>query len=168
MITSCFVFCCVPSLQLNAENDRAISEHVLRGHRYRKAGADMEPEPLNGTRGEGAGQENETESPEDAAQVGMWGWDPCLRHACKIGSVSFQPFKQTALTTHDDACLLLKPFALPLQVWEKHHPLLRASKDTREELVCQKVWGAETSCGSLHICKYIQLRYINLGCHQKK
>lgn len=77
--------------QLNAENDRAISEHVLRGHRYRKAGADMEPEPLNGTSGEGAGQEEQTESPEDAAQV-----------------------------------------------WEKHHPLLKASKDTREELVCQK------------------------------
>lgn len=29
----------------------------------------MEPEPLNGTSGEGAGQEEQTESPEDAAQV---------------------------------------------------------------------------------------------------
>lgn len=55
--------------QLNAENDRAISEHVLRGHRYRKAGADMEPEQLNGASGEGAGQEEQTESPEEAAQV---------------------------------------------------------------------------------------------------
>lgn len=71
IFTSSFVLCFVPFLQLNAENDRAISEHVLRGHRYRKAGADMEPEPLNGTRGEGAGEEKETESPEDAAQVGM-------------------------------------------------------------------------------------------------
>jgi hypothetical protein len=26
------------------------SEHVLRGHRYRKPGADMEPEPLNARR----------------------------------------------------------------------------------------------------------------------
>ncbi|CAM9591386.1 unnamed protein product, partial [Scytosiphon promiscuus] len=77
--------------QLDAENDRAISEHVLRGHRFRKPGSDMEPEQLNGTSAEGAGQQEQTESPEEAAQV-----------------------------------------------WEKHHPLLRASRDTREELVCQK------------------------------
>eukprot|EP00752_Nemacystus_decipiens_P011885 g10538.t1 len=77
--------------QLDAENDRAISEHVLRGHRFRKPGSDMEPEQLNGTSSEGASQQEQTESPEEAAQV-----------------------------------------------WEKHHPLLRASKDTREELVCQK------------------------------
>eukprot|EP00903_Cladosiphon_okamuranus_P019662 g18075.t1 len=77
--------------QLDAENDRAISEHVLRGHRFRKPGSDMEPEQLNGTSTEEAGQQEQTESPEEAAQV-----------------------------------------------WEKHHPLLRASKDSREELVCQK------------------------------
>ncbi|CAM9685703.1 unnamed protein product [Ectocarpus sp. 12 AP-2014] len=77
--------------QLDAENDRAISEHVLRGHRFRKPGSDMEPEQLNGSSAEGAGEQEETESPEEAAQV-----------------------------------------------WEKHHPLLRASRNTHEELVCQK------------------------------
>ncbi|CAM9305987.1 unnamed protein product [Laminaria digitata] len=77
--------------QLDAENDRAISEHVLRGHRFRKPGSDMEPEGLGGTSTEHAGQEEQTESPEEAAQI-----------------------------------------------WEKHHPLLRASKGAREELVCQK------------------------------
>lgn len=56
-------------LQLDAENDRAISEHVLRGHRFRKPGSDMEPEQLNGTSTEGAGQQEQTESPEEAAQV---------------------------------------------------------------------------------------------------
>lgn len=56
-------------MQLDAENDRAISEHVLRGHRFRKPGSDMEPEQLNGTSMEGAGQEEQTESPEEAAQV---------------------------------------------------------------------------------------------------
>lgn len=56
-------------LQLDAENDRAISEHVLRGHRFRKAGADMEPEQLNGTSAEGAAHEEQTESVEEAAQV---------------------------------------------------------------------------------------------------
>lgn len=56
-------------LQLDAENDRAISEHVLRGHRFRKPGSDMEPEQLNGTSAEGAGQQEQTESPEEAAQV---------------------------------------------------------------------------------------------------
>lgn len=55
--------------QLDAENDRAISEHVLRGHRFRKPGSDMEPEQLNGTSAEGAGQQEQTESPEEAAQV---------------------------------------------------------------------------------------------------
>lgn len=34
----------------------------------------MEPEPLNGTSGEGAGQEEQTESPEDAAQVTVDSW----------------------------------------------------------------------------------------------
>lgn len=58
-----------PLLQLDAENDRAISEHVLRGHRFRKPGSDMEPEQLNGTSAEGAGQQEQTESPEEAAQV---------------------------------------------------------------------------------------------------
>lgn len=56
-------------LQLDAENDRAISEHVLRGHRFRKPGSDMEPEQLNGASGEGVGQDEQTESPEEAAQV---------------------------------------------------------------------------------------------------
>lgn len=56
--------------QLNAENDRAISEHVLRGHRFRKLGSDMEPEQLNGTSAEGAGQQEPTESVEEATQVG--------------------------------------------------------------------------------------------------
>jgi DNA replication licensing factor MCM3 len=32
--------------QLEPENDRRISAHVLRGHRYRKPGTDMAPEPL--------------------------------------------------------------------------------------------------------------------------
>jgi DNA replication licensing factor MCM3 len=32
--------------QLDPENDRRISAHVLRGHRYRKPGTDMAPEPL--------------------------------------------------------------------------------------------------------------------------
>lgn len=59
------------SPQLDAENDRAISEHVLRGHRFRKPGSDMQPEALNGTSGEGAGQEEQTESPEEAGQVIM-------------------------------------------------------------------------------------------------
>eukprot|EP00904_Undaria_pinnatifida_P009364 jgi/Undpi1/5558/HiC_scaffold_2.g00835.m1 len=77
--------------RLDAENDRAISEHVLRGHRFRKPGSDMEPEGLGGTCSEHAGQEEQTESPGEAAQI-----------------------------------------------WEKHHPLLRASKGAREELVCQK------------------------------
>ncbi|CAM9324278.1 unnamed protein product [Ectocarpus sp. 6 AP-2014] len=77
--------------QLDAENDRAISEHVLRGHRFRKPGSDMEPEQLNGSSAEAAGEQEQTESPEEAAQV-----------------------------------------------WEKHHPLLRASRNTHEELVCQK------------------------------
>ncbi|CAM9104625.1 unnamed protein product [Discosporangium mesarthrocarpum] len=78
--------------QLDAENDRAISEHVLRGHRYRKPGADMEPEPLSSTAEGGDGKDNEqAESPEEAAQV-----------------------------------------------WEKHHPLLHASREHREELLCQK------------------------------
>lgn len=56
-------------LQLDAENDRAISEHVLRGHRFRKPGSDMEPEGLGGTSSEHAGQEEQTESLEEAAQV---------------------------------------------------------------------------------------------------
>lgn len=56
-------------LQLDAENDRAISEHVLRGHRFRKPGSDMEPEGLGGTSSDHTGQEEQTESPEEAAQV---------------------------------------------------------------------------------------------------
>jgi DNA replication licensing factor MCM3 len=32
--------------QLDPENDRRISDHVLKGHRYRRPGTDMEPEPL--------------------------------------------------------------------------------------------------------------------------
>ena len=32
--------------QLDPENDRRISAHVLRGHRYRRPGTDMAPEPL--------------------------------------------------------------------------------------------------------------------------
>ena len=63
------IFCHGTFLQLDAENDRAISEHVLRGHRFRKPGSDMEPEQLNGTSAEGAGQQEQTESPEEAAQV---------------------------------------------------------------------------------------------------
>lgn len=62
--------------QLNAENDRAISEHVLRGHRFRKPGSDMEPEQLNGTSAEAAGQQEQTESAEEAAQV------TCLARLC--------------------------------------------------------------------------------------
>ncbi|CAN0449426.1 unnamed protein product, partial [Hapterophycus canaliculatus] len=52
---------------LDAENDRAISEHVLRGHRFRKPGSDMEPEQLNGTSAEGAGHQEQSESLEEAA-----------------------------------------------------------------------------------------------------
>ncbi|CAM9139800.1 unnamed protein product [Choristocarpus tenellus] len=56
--------------QLDAENDRAISEHVLRGHRFRKPGTDIEPEQLNSSSGETAGgQPQQEESPEEAAQV---------------------------------------------------------------------------------------------------
>lgn len=37
------------------------------------------------------------------------------------------------------AYFFIETFVFLSQVWEKHHPLLKASKDTREELVCQKV-----------------------------
>lgn len=71
-------------MQLDAENDRAISEHVLRGHRFRKPGSDMEPEQLNGSSAEGAGQQEQTESPEEAVQV----WQRCV-----VLFVSLLPFK---------------------------------------------------------------------------
>jgi len=45
--------------QLNPENDRRISAHVLRGHRYRKPGTDMAPEPLQAAAADSDDEEDE-------------------------------------------------------------------------------------------------------------
>lgn len=54
--------------QLNIKSDKAIAEHVIRGHRYRRPGADMTPDPLGG-RPLGEETDSEDEEGDEQAQV---------------------------------------------------------------------------------------------------
>ena len=47
--------------QMDPENDRRIASHVLRGHRYRKPGTDMEPEPLQAVQDDSDDDEEEAD-----------------------------------------------------------------------------------------------------------
>ncbi|KAG5184700.1 MCM2/3/5 family-domain-containing protein [Tribonema minus] len=55
--------------QLDPDNDRAISAHVLRGHRYRRPGSDMEPEPLGGRDSSAQTAADATADPDAPAPV---------------------------------------------------------------------------------------------------
>lgn len=55
--------------QMDPENDRKIAGHVLRGHRYRREGTDMEPEPLGGQQGDS--DEDEEEEEEEKRKI-IW------------------------------------------------------------------------------------------------
>lgn len=103
----------------------------MRGHRFRKPGSDMEPEALNATSGEGAGQEEKTESPEEAAQV-----TPCWNANNDLSRRWSASIDLYDIANRDIGVLMRYILSL--------HSLKRIT-DGIIEVVCS-VWDANRSC----------------------
>ncbi|CAM9160626.1 unnamed protein product [Chrysoparadoxa australica] len=76
--------------QLDAENDRAISGHVLRAHRYRRPGAGMEPERLDGKKMHQLGEEEEEQDMNPDEEAPVWEKFHPLLHAGRADGGSKQ------------------------------------------------------------------------------